>query len=33
MGKTHIIGDAHGLKFELGLILNNIPDDVHFAGP
>ncbi len=28
MAKTRFIGDTHGLKYELGLVLGNIPDDV-----
>jgi predicted phosphodiesterase len=28
MTKTRFIGDVHGLKYELGLVLGNIPDDV-----
>jgi Icc-related predicted phosphoesterase len=28
MTKTRFIGDVHGYKYELGLVLGNIPDDV-----
>lgn len=28
MAKTRFIGDVHGYKYELSLVLNNIPDDV-----
>lgn len=28
MTKTRFIGDVHGLKYELSLVLGNIPDDV-----
>jgi hypothetical protein len=28
MTKTRFIGDVHGYKYELGLVLHNMPEDV-----
>ena len=28
MTKTRVIGDCHGLKYELAIILNSLPEDV-----